>query len=260
MLGKVLKYDIKALSRYLIPLYAVILGLSLMIRILSLFDDVSIIAIVLGLMILALVFAVGFSFLLTGIFNIKYYLENLFKDEAYLTHTLPVKKGTLLLSKVLACVIIIIMTFICVLFSLLIAFYKEGFFSEIFKILGESYAGMEIYKFVLYMGIYGIIGYLTTILMVYAAISIGHSKSSNKIVSSVIWGLIFYFGIEFLNLGLLFIVMAAEPSFIMNLENNTFMMSDLLNFFTIFMVFIAILGGIFYYISYRFMSKRLNLE
>ena len=44
------------------------------------------------------------------------------------------------------------------------------------------------------------------------------------------------------------------------LENNTFMMSDLLNFFTIFMVFIAILGGIFYYISYRFMSKRLNLE
>ena len=85
MLGKVLKYDIKALSRYLIPLYAVILGLSLMIRILSLFDDVSIIAIVLGLMILALVFAVGFSFLLTGIFNIKYYLENLFDDKFMLT-------------------------------------------------------------------------------------------------------------------------------------------------------------------------------
>ena len=43
---------------------------------------------------------------------------------------------------------------------------------------------------------YSIIGYLTTILMVYAAISVGYSKSSNKLVSSVVCALIFYFAME----------------------------------------------------------------
>ena len=46
MLGKVLKYDLKALCRYLIPLYAVLFGLGIMIRLLGFFDNVSIIAII----------------------------------------------------------------------------------------------------------------------------------------------------------------------------------------------------------------------
>lgn len=260
MLGKVLKYDIKSLNRYMFPLYAVLLGLGLMIRLLSFFEKVSIINIILGLMIVAFIFAITFSFVLSGIFVIKYYLENLYKIEGYLTHTLPVKKGTLLLSKVLVSLITVILTFICVVLSLIIAFYQEGLFSEVFKVLGENLAGMPIYSFVLYMLVYGLTGYLTTILMVFASISIGFSKSSNKIVNSVIWALIFYFGMEFLYLGVLGIIMGINPSFIANLDNNTFMMADLLNFFTIFMVFTAFIGGIYYYISYRFMAKRLNLE
>ena len=53
------------------------------------------------------------------------------------------------------------------------------------------------------MIVYGIIGYITTILMVYASIAIGYSRSSNKLVNSVVCGLIFYFVMEFLYLGLL---------------------------------------------------------
>ena len=37
MLGKVLKYDLKALCRYLVPLYAVIFGLGIMTKLLSFF-------------------------------------------------------------------------------------------------------------------------------------------------------------------------------------------------------------------------------
>ena len=74
MLGKVLKYDIKALSRYLIPLYAVLLGLGLMIRLLSFFEKVSIINIILGIMIVAFIFAVTFSFIL-NVLSIFFSLE-----------------------------------------------------------------------------------------------------------------------------------------------------------------------------------------
>ena len=90
MLGRVLKYDLKALCRYLVPLYAVIFGLGIMTKLLSFFEKVSIINIILGLMIVALIFAVTFSFVLTGIFNINHFLANLFLVVGYFSHTLPV--------------------------------------------------------------------------------------------------------------------------------------------------------------------------
>ena len=260
MLGKVLKYDLKALCRYLIPLYAVLFGLGIMIRLLGFFDNVSIIAIICGLMIVALVVLSCLSFVLNGIFSVKYYLENLFKDEGYLTHTLPVKKGTLLFSKVLASLVTFSMTALVLIISLIVAFYQKGLFVDVVKVLNLSIYGMTVYEFLLFMIVYGIIGYVATILMVYAAIAIGYSRSSNKLVSSVVWGLIFYFVIEFLYLGLLGIIMIINPTFISNLDNSVFMMKDLITFFSIFMVFTALIGGVYYYISYRFMDKKLNLE
>lgn len=260
MLGKVLKYDLKALCRYLIPLYAVLFGLGIMIRLLGFFDNVSIIAIICGLMIVALVVLSCLSFVLNGIFSVKYYLENLFKDEGYLTHTLPVKKGTLLFSKVLASLVTFSMTALVLIISLIVAFYQKGLFVEVVKVLNLSIYGMSVYEFLLFMIVYGVIGYVATILMVYAAIAIGYSRSSNKLVSSVVWGLIFYFVMEFLYLGLLGIIMIINPTFISNLDNSVFMMKDLIAFFSIFMVFTALIGGVYYYISYRFMDKKLNLE
>lgn len=260
MLGKVLKYDLKALCRYLIPLYAVLFGLGIMIRLLGFFDNVSIIAIICGLMIVALVVLSCLSFVLNGIFSVKYYLENLFKDEGYLTHTLPVKKGTLLFSKVLASLVTFSMTALVLIISLIVAFYQKGLFVEVVKVLNLSIYGMSVYEFLLFMIVYGVIGYVATILMVYAAIAIGYSRSSNKLVSSVVWGLIFYFVMEFLYLGLLGIIMIINPTFISNLDNSVFMMKDLITFFSIFMVFTALIGGVYYYISYRFMDKKLNLE
>ncbi len=260
MLGKVLKYDLKALCRYLIPLYAVLFGLGIMIRLLGFFDNVSIIAIICGLMIVALVVLSCLSFVLNGIFSVKYYLENLFKDEGYLTHTLPVKKGTLLFSKVLASLVTFSMTALVLIISLIVAFYQKGLFVDVVKVLNLSIYGMSVYEFLLFMIVYGVIGYVATILMVYAAIAIGYSRSSNKLVSSVVWGLIFYFVMEFLYLGLLGIIMIINPTFISNLDNSVFMMKDLITFFSIFMVFTALIGGVYYYISYRFMDKKLNLE
>lgn len=260
MLGKVLKYDLKALCRYLIPLYAVLFGLGIMIRLLGFFDNVSIIAIICGLMIVALVVLSCLSFVLNGIFSVKYYLENLFKDEGYLTHTLPVKKGTLLFSKVLASLVTFSMTTLVLIISLIVAFYQKGLFVDVVKVLNLSIYGMTVYEFLLFMIVYGVIGYVATILMVYAAIAIGYSRSSNKLVSSVVWGLIFYFVMEFLYLGLLGIIMIINPTFISNLDNSVFMMKDLIIFFSIFMVFTALIGGVYYYISYRFMDKKLNLE
>ncbi len=260
MLGKVLKYDFKAVIKYLGPLYLVFIGFAIIIRFLSLFDVKGIIQIINALLIVGFVLLVAFSFVLTGIFCVKYYLENLFKDEGYLTHTLPVKKGTLLLSKVLTDLIFVLITFAIVVISVIVAFYQGGMFKELPAFLGQTFDGIKVYQFFLFIGFYGIIAYLTTILMVYAAIAIGFSKSTNKVFHSVKWALVFYFAMEFLYLGMLILLVVIRPAFVVHLESNMFMLTDLLNFLMIFMIFTACLGGIFYFTSYKFIEKKLNLE
>lgn len=248
MLGKVLKYDLKSICKKLIPLYVVSFYLSLVVGLLSFFNNVFIGAILYGFINLGFTLISILLFLLTIILSIKYYLENFFGTQGYLTHTLPVKKGTLLLSKVLASLITFIMTFGVVVISSLIAHYNVGLF----------YAIIEIYKFLLIMFVYGLIAYLMLILMAYASIAIGFSRSSNKIVTSVVCAVVFYFIMEILYLSLFGIIMIYNPTVISNLDNNTFMFNDLIN--TVFMIFTVLLGGVYYYISYRFINKKLNLE
>lgn len=260
MLGKVLKYDLKDSFKSLIPFYVVLMGLGVVARILGLFDEHSIMHTFYLLMNVTLIFLAGVSVLVSGMVSVKHYLENLFKDQGYLTHTLPVKKGTLLLSKVLSSAIILIMTVIVTSISLLIAFYYSGFFGDVFAFLGTTFAGTEAYKFLIFLCIYALVFYLATVLMIYAAIAIGHSRSNNKVFTSVGIGILFYFLMEFIYLAIVLITVAIEPTFIVNLDNGTFMLADLMSFLSIFMVVALIIGGIYYFISYKFMDKKLNLE
>ena len=103
MLSKLIHYDFRSTGRAFGPTYLVVLALSVLYTILNhiphansrpltaLFD------IICGLYILSL-FAM---FLLTLIFCIKYFYDNLFKDEGYLMHTLPVAPAQLLWSKII---------------------------------------------------------------------------------------------------------------------------------------------------------------
>ena len=260
MLKKLLKYDLEWCYKPLVVFYILALFFSLTVRIVESFEQ-SLIVLIIDKICCGIVIAMIVNILINCFMrNWVRFVKNIYKDEAYLTHTLPVKKGTLLFSKVLASLVTFSMTALVLIISLIVAFYQKGLFVEVVKVLNLSIYGMSVYEFLLFMIVYGVIGYIVTILMVYAAISIGYSRSSNKLVSSVVWGLIFYFVMEFLYLGLLGIIMIINPTFISNLDNSVFMMKDLIIFFSIFMVFTALIGGVYYYISYRFMDKKLNLE
>ena len=100
MLGKLLKYEFRAVGRLYLPLYALVLAFALANRVSSTFSHS--INLPQGLL------AVGYIMILTGlaiitfIFGITRFKTNLLGDEGYLMFTLPVSRAQLVLSKVIS--------------------------------------------------------------------------------------------------------------------------------------------------------------
>ena len=186
MLGKLLKYELKATSRVFIPLYIAILvvsivnGLSLNLEI---FNIQGLATIILMCLFISL-------FVITIVVTIQRFNKNLLKDEGYLMFTLPVSSKYLVLSKYLTSLIWTFLSFIVALLSFTIIFmiptYKyfdfsyfinefNLLFSNISNILGTTILS-EFFKIVLLI----IISYTIFIFNVYLSLSIGQLPIFNR--------------------------------------------------------------------------------
>ncbi len=102
MLGKVLKYDIKASAKMFLPMYLAVLAISaltfLYVKFLANVEN-PIADFVGSTTLLAYIAALIALVLMTSIFLIMRFYKNFVTDEAYLTFTLPVKTSNLVISK-----------------------------------------------------------------------------------------------------------------------------------------------------------------
>ena len=129
MLGKVIKYDFKAVARYLIPFYAVLLvsavlaNISRMVNENDLLKGNLVFEFSSGLITAAYVLATLLAVIGTVIILIIHYYKSFTGDEAYFTFTLPASHDTLLLGKILngaiwTCISLIVLALsVCVLFA-----------------------------------------------------------------------------------------------------------------------------------------------
>ena len=135
MLKKLLKYDLNAIWKLWVALSAALLGMAVFMSLLIRFSIVSSLASSSSLFSLFLVlgsFVSGFGVIIawsgilivTPIMCYIRYFKNFFSDEGYLTFTLPVKRSTLYLSKVINVFIFnvgnVIVTIIAILLALMI--------------------------------------------------------------------------------------------------------------------------------------------
>ena len=183
MLGKLLKYELKATSRVFIPLYIAILvvsivnGLSLNLEILN----------IQGLATIVLMCLFISLFVITIVVTIQRFNKNLLKDEGYLMFILPVSSKHLVLSKYLTSLIWTFLSFVVAFLSFTIIFmiptYKYFDFSYFIKEFNLLFSNMlnlnilgQFIKIILLM----IISYTIFIFNVYLALSVGQLPIFNR--------------------------------------------------------------------------------
>lgn len=226
MLGKVLKYDLKSMGKSLFPLYAGLVVLALVLKFIGFITDsvssfsITAFSFIYNIMFIFFIILVVGGLFYTFFVSIMRYYKNLYSDEGYLTHTLPVNVGSLLLSKVIASLIFIVLSVIISFISIMLVLG----FNDVFNILKDGLeffslcSGMNVGTIVIWAIFFLLLSYICYILMVYAGISLGNMHSKNKITFSIVYTAVIYYVTQMLGVILLVIIFLITPDIMNQLD------------------------------------------
>lgn len=275
MLGKLIKYDWK--SFWKVP---ATINLSLII--ITLVGAVSLVSplwntdseLIASLMVASIMFyylAIFAGSIAVQVYVAVRYYKNVYTDEGYLTHTLPVKPRDIILSKLLIGFIWTLLTGLVILFSIFFLLWAAfSSFSDYnlmeeflyaFREVGYAFErelGMNLPFLLFSLLIFMLISTVFSILMIFSSIALGQLFTKHKVMGAVMWYIIEYVILQFgtmlfANVPILLVgtTVSLTPGAVSNFL-YTFLYGSI--------TFIAVLSAIMFFISELIMRKNLNLD
>lgn len=262
MLKKLLKYDLKWILKveYIWSIITIILATLL--RLTNYLNDsviTNIIKIVLTSLTITGMANILFNAIIRTWVRVK---NNLYKDEAYLTHTLPVKESTILSSKIISGVLTMLFSVATITVTFFIGFYSkrllEGIKTSLQIVattLNSSVTNILIIlaiilfleiTFILLVGVFGIIK--------------GHRSNDNKIIKSVLISGITYIIFSGVSLLIAYIYGLFNEKIKVLFTGNLIDYATLKIFLMIIIVIYTAYLIILYFLSQREFAKGVNID
>lgn len=275
MLGKLLKHEFRSTGRFMLPIYGVVLVVTLLQKGILIFSEIeafeqnilfqtasALISMLSVLLLLGMLF--GTMFLV-----VQRFYKHLYSSEGYLSFTLPVTPAQHLNAKLISaflwmvCSVLMVAVYLAVLLADPQMLQSVG---KIFANLKDVFLNMPsggwlvLVEFTLLM----IVSLLAGILQFYASISLGQRMMPEK---RILGSILAYFCIQIVMqmlmvFGMLFIALlgtaniASIQEMILTMDGVHLIQLALLGGLGLNLV----TGGVFYYINYNTMKKHLNLE
>lgn len=263
MLGKLLKYDIKGIMKTLVIFYILSGFFAILTRIFFSIDNslaMNIVGEVCQGAMISMTISIVINTLMRSWVGFK---NNLYGDESYLTHTLPVTKMAIYISKILCAVITLCTGIVVIVADLFIAYYSEGKLEAIKNMIlpiaqnFEVSASLMIFLFILVIFVQ-----ISNILQCgFTGIILGHRMNNAKIGFSVLFGFIVYLATQTLILAVTFTVALFKESF-MNLFVTAEIVSlDVLKtalYMSIISYIVILLIG--YFVNTKLLKKGVNVD
>ncbi len=214
MLMKLLKYDLKYMIKNMSVFYILAIFFAILTRILFSIKETVIIKVVSQI-------SVGFLFAMVANILINTMMrswvrfnESIYKDEAYLTHTLPVTKNEIYNSKLLQTLIFFIIGFIIVVLSLFITYYTKDRWLMIKDLIASITTGLDFKTRTFIAGMLAVIflEVFNAIQCGFLGLILGHKRNNNKLAFSVIFGVIAYLLSQSIVLLLTFMIGLFNPT------------------------------------------------
>lgn len=189
MLNKLLKYEIRATARLFLPLYIAVIvfaginrflysnSLSIVMASHNLREILSVISMMIYVTLIAGMMA------MTLVVMIQRFYKNLLGDEGYLMFTLPVQTWKHILNKLLVAVFWTIISGVIAVCSIFIIAKVEDpkmKLSEIFAFLSRHMG----YTIAVEMVLTGLLGIVSGIMMIYAAVALGQLFNKHRLLAS----------------------------------------------------------------------------
>lgn len=266
MLGKLLKYEMKATARVFFPIYGLILLLAVVNRLIwkinvQNFDIPRMITMSVYVMLIVA------AFVITLVVTIQRFNKNLLGDEGYLSFTLPVKTHSQIDAKMIITLLWSVLSILVSAASVFILVANPETltqFSRFCAQVGDLYRqyGFSAHLIALETILLTVVGFLSSILEIYAAIVVGNLAGRHKLLAGV--GAYLGFGIiQQVITSLLF------SGFNVRIQNYFESFHYALELFPaepieialLVMIFYTMVFGVaFYFFTNWMLSRKLNLE
>lgn len=263
MLKKLYKYDMQYMNRQILPFIILSIAMSFLTRG---FYELSSNLLIFKIMYYTSVIITN-ALIINMVINtvirmIIRFTNNLYGDESYLMHTLPVERKKLLLSKILTGTTYLFLTILVALICLLIEYYTKDRFQALrgLFVLNANELGMSASKIITMIIVYFIFMIEWMQLMLYSAIELGHRHNDKKGIMSFVYAIVLYFATQFINLIVLGITILVNSDIMDAFKTNTLSGETLqiLLWLIVIINFVYVVGYFIY--SNKLIERHLNVD
>lgn len=202
MLRKLIKYDFAWMNRNMLIFFSITFILSILTRAASNFT---------GSVMGDIIYGILRGFTIGAFINVvvncviriwERFRQNFYRDESYFTHTLPVSKNALYDSKAISGLCAILLSLAVVIACFFIAFWNNDiyeYFRTVFKDGDMTFVIVGIFVTAILEAIYAVnVGMFGLV--------VGHRANNNRVVRSVIVGIVLYFALQNLLLAIIYAI------------------------------------------------------
>lgn len=192
------------------------------------------------------------------------FIQNFYKDEAYLTHTLPVSKNTIYASKICSSILCTFTTAAVSAFCIMLYLYNNPAISEKFKTILKTMAAQFNITVPCFILIIFAVFALETVFILFAGyvgIIIGHAFNKGKMIKSIIFGFVIYMAANVLSVGIIFITGLFDNNITYIITANEIVNDDTL--IVLMLLFTAVYFAydvILYFIGRGLLKKGVNVD
>lgn len=263
MLKKLLKYDLKWILKVEYIWSAITIIFAILTRLTSLLNES---------VITSIIKSVLTSITITGMLNVLFngiirtwirVRNNLYKDEAYLTHTLPVESKTILSSKVLSGIITMLFGILIITISFFIAFYNESlinYIKESMQIVATT-LNSSVTKILLILFIVLFLEFTFILMVGITGIIKGHEANDGKVIKSVLYSGIYWLSFSILSLLIVYLISLANKDMNALFTGTGVISYSALKLFLLLVIIIyTIYIIVLYLISKHELNKGINID
>lgn len=270
MLRKLIKHELRATSRIMLPLFILSLvtavGANVATRKL-LESESGFVSVIGAILLTAFVVTIAAVCIVSFVLMIQRFYKNLLQDEGYVMMTLPVSVHQHIWSKLMVSLIwfaaaglVVAVSMLILLFDIkLVAQFFEGFAMVWEDIVAAVKAEGALSVILLGVELFVLLtaGVFLSCLQFYAPLAIGHSFAGRKMLMSVVFFFATGIVMQFVNA---LIGSAADAAGFTDWFFTFRGMSSAHAMMLVFIGYVLVVGAAHYFITVHFLKKRLNLE
>ena len=263
MLRKLLKYDLKYMIKFLIIFYSLAIFFGTLTRIFLSIEN-SLIMNIIGQVCSGATISMMFIILINNLMRMWVrFRSNFYGDESYLTHTLPISKGNLYLSKALASIITLFTSVAIIGLTIYIAYYSKENIIVLKNMLlpVADIMGSTVVKIIFAFLFISFLEIANMLQAGFSGIILGHKMNNVKVGFSVIYGFACYMVTQVFVLIIMFITGLFNKD-IMNLFfTNELINIDMIKFIIYLAIFIYTLTLVIgYIVNVKLFKKGVNVD